>query len=111
MTVKSVSSALALGLLVSGAPSRLAPAATPAASFGVSAIVQDTCLVSTSDVKVSTHAEEMAKAIFAVSVKCTNFTPYNIGMSVSPVNDSAGVRRVQVAADPSVGTVAVTIIY
>jgi len=111
MSVRSVSYVLAIALLVLCLPSGSAPAATPVASFGVSAVVQDTCLVSTSDAKFATYAEAMVKAISAVSVKCTNSTPYNVGLSASPANDAAVGRRANVAAGAYADTVAVAVIY
>jgi spore coat protein U-like protein len=101
----------ALTLLVLCVPLGRAPAATPTASFGVSAMVQDTCLVSASDVKFTTYAEAMVKAISVVSVKCTNSTPYNIGLSTGQGNDGAGVRRAYVATGAYADTVAVAVIY
>jgi spore coat protein U-like protein len=85
----SASSAFALGLLVLCLPSRPALAATPATSFGVSAVVEATCLVSASAVTFGTYADAIAHATSNVSVNCTNFTPYNISLSADPANGSA----------------------
>ena len=111
MSVISASSAFALGLLVLWLPSRPALAATPTASFGVSAMVQATCVVSASDAKFGTYAEAMVKATSTVSVSCTNSTPYNISLSASPASDAAVVKRAHVATHPYADTIAVTVIY
>jgi spore coat protein U-like protein len=96
MVAKSISSALALGLLVSGQPSRPASAATPTASFGVSAIVQATCLVSASAVTLGTYAPAIANATPTVSINCTNPTPYNISLSPEPADSAALAARTMV---------------
>ena len=111
MSVKSASSALVPGLLVLCLPSRPALPATPTASFGVSAIVQATCVVSASGVKFGTYAEAMAKATSTVSIHCTNSTSYNIGVSASPANGAAVATRAHVAVGASADTIAVSVIY
>jgi spore coat protein U-like protein len=99
MTVKSISSAFALGLMVSSLTSRPALAATPTASFGVSAIVQATCLVSASGVPFETYADAIPNAASTVSVNCTNATPYNISLSSSPSNSAATASTTMAATD------------
>ena len=111
MSVRSASPVLAIALLVLCLPSGSGLAATPVASFGVSAVVQDTCRVSISDVKFASYAEAMVKAISAVSIKCTNSTPHNIGLSASQASDAAVVGRAHAATDVNANTVAVTVIY
>lgn len=94
MSVSCASSAFVLGLLVSGLTSKPARATTPAATFGVSAMVQATCLVSVSAVTFGNYADAMANATTAVSVNCTHSTPYNVSLSASSENSPGlGIRK------------------
>jgi spore coat protein U-like protein len=99
MSVKSISSAFALVLLGSNPGSRLAPAATPTAFFGVSAVVQARCLVSASALTLSTHTGSGSNVTSTVSVNCTNATPYNISLSASPSNRAATASPTMAATD------------
>jgi spore coat protein U-like protein len=51
------------------------------ASFTVTAVVQATCLVSATNMAFGTYTGAVATSTSAVSVTCTNTTPYNIGLS------------------------------
>lgn len=81
MTLKSVISVLALGVVAAGSVSRSASAATVSTSFGVSVTVQATCAVSASSMRFGTYMGTAVNATSAVSVNCTNSTPYNVGLS------------------------------
>jgi spore coat protein U-like protein len=79
--MKSALSVVALGLLAFGLAPRLAVAATASTSFGVTATVQATCLVSASSMRFGIYTGAAVNATAAVSVNCTNSTPYNVGLS------------------------------
>ncbi len=79
--MKSASSALALSFLASGLAPRLAAAATPSVSFGVTAIVQSACQVSAAAMDFQTYSVAMKKAASTISVTCTHPTPYNVCLS------------------------------
>jgi len=77
----SVFSAAVLGCLVLGLVSRPALSATVTTTFGVNATVQATCLVSATAMAFGTYTGVVATSTSAVSVTCTNTTPYNVGLS------------------------------
>jgi spore coat protein U-like protein len=93
MSVRSASSAFALGLLASGLALRPVLAATPTASFAVSAIVQATCLVSASTLTLDSYRGAVVNTTSMVSVDCTNSTPYSVGLSVGQGNGSTRATR------------------
>jgi spore coat protein U-like protein len=80
-TLKSALPAVALSFLALSLPSTPAVAATTTTTFGVSATVQATCLVSASALAFGTYTGVVANSTSAVSVTCTNTTPYNVGLS------------------------------
>ena len=63
------------------------------ASFGVSATVQATCLVSAPSVTFAIHTGAMLNATSTVSVNCTNSTPYSISLSAGSPNGAAVATR------------------
>jgi spore coat protein U-like protein len=67
-----------LGSLALGPP---AVAATATATFQVTATVQATCLISATNLNFGTYAGVQTDALSAVTVTCTNTTPYNVGLS------------------------------
>ncbi len=73
----------ALAFLTLGAPPRPAAAATASTSFGVTATVEDDCLVSLTAVKSRNYFSALANAD-AVSLNCTKSTSYNVGLNVMP---------------------------
>jgi len=79
--MKSVLPAIALGFLVLGLAIKPAAAATATTTFGVTATVQSTCLVSATSMAFGTYTGAVATSTSAVSVTCTNTTPYNVGLS------------------------------
>ena len=80
-TMKSALPAVALSLLALSLASTPAVAATATTTFGVSATVQATCLVSATALAFGTYTGVVANSTSAVSVTCTNTTPYNVGLS------------------------------
>jgi spore coat protein U-like protein len=80
-SMKSVLPAVALSLLALGLAPTPALAATATTTYGVSATVQATCLVSASALAFGTYTGVVANSTSAVSVTCTNTTPYNVGLS------------------------------
>jgi spore coat protein U-like protein len=79
--IKSALPAVALGFLALGLASRPALAATATTTFSVTATVQSTCLVSATNMAFGTYTGAVATSTSAVSVTCTNTTPYNVGLS------------------------------
>jgi spore coat protein U-like protein len=80
-SMKFALSAVVLVSMVSGLASRPALAATATTTFGVNATVQATCLVSATAMAFGTYTGAVATSTSAVSVTCTNTTPYNVGLS------------------------------
>jgi spore coat protein U-like protein len=80
--MKSALPAVALGFLALGLVTEPALAATTVTTtFGVTATVQATCLVSATPLAFGTYTGAVATSTSAVSVTCTNTTPYNLGLS------------------------------
>jgi spore coat protein U-like protein len=73
--------AVALGIVVLGLSTKPAVAATVTTTFGVTATVQATCLVSATPLAFGTYTGAVATSTSAVSVTCTNTTSYNVGLS------------------------------
>jgi spore coat protein U-like protein len=73
--------AIALGFVALGLSPNPADAATTTTTFGVTATVQATCLVSATPLAFGTYTGAVATSTSAVSVTCTNTTPYNVGLS------------------------------
>jgi spore coat protein U-like protein len=80
--MKSALPAVALGFLALGLATQPAVAATVTTTFGVTATVQATCLVSASSLAFGTYTGAVVDTASSVSVTCTNTTPYNVGLSV-----------------------------
>jgi spore coat protein U-like protein len=80
-SMKSTLPAVILGFLALGFGATSAIAATATTTFGVSATVQATCLVSATPLAFGTYTGVVANSTSTVSVTCTNTTPYNIGFS------------------------------
>ena len=80
-SIKSVLPAVALCVLALGLASKPAVAATATTTFGVTATVQSTCLVSATSLAFGTYTGAVATSTSSVSVTCTNTTPYNVGLS------------------------------
>jgi spore coat protein U-like protein len=68
-------------VVTAGAGSLPSVAATSTSSFGVSAIVESSCVASASDVGSGSASAGRANAGSAVQVNCTNSTPYNVALS------------------------------
>lgn len=58
-----------------------AKAATATATMGVSATVQATCLISTTNLAFGTYTGIAVSSTSSVSVTCTNSTTYNVGLN------------------------------
>lgn len=71
-----------LGILASGLMLRPSVAATPSATFGVSATVQTSCRAASANaIAFRTYAAKAANPTYPVSVTCSNFAPYNVDFS------------------------------
>jgi len=91
--MKSALSAFSLFFLALGLVPQPAAAATANTSFGVSATVQASCLVSVSEITSGTYARAAVNAIPSVSVSCTNAAPYNVGLSTGLAPGATVVAR------------------
>lgn len=80
-SLKTALPTVALALLALGVASRPALAATITTTFGVTATVQATCLVSATPLAFGTYTGIAAASTGSVSVTCTNTTLYNVGLS------------------------------
>jgi spore coat protein U-like protein len=78
---KSAFPVVALGFLALGLTTQPADAATVTTTFGITATVQATCLVSASSLAFGTYTGAVVDTASSVSVTCTNTTPYNVGLS------------------------------
>jgi spore coat protein U-like protein len=99
-SMKSALSVFALGFLAFGLAPRPAVAATASASFGVSATVLATCLVSAAPMKFGTYTRSAVSAASSVSVTCTNPTPYNVSLSSGLAPGSAVVTGKMIGSVP-----------
>jgi spore coat protein U-like protein len=79
--VKSALPAAVLGFLVLGPALMPVHAATATTTFGVSATVAATCLISASPLGFGSYTGVVDPASSTVTVTCTNTTPYNVGLS------------------------------
>src|ERR1700733_3968526 len=79
--MKSALPGVALGFLALGLATQPAIAATATPTCGVTATVQAPCLVSATPLAFGTYTGALATSTSAVSVTCTNTTPYNVGLS------------------------------
>jgi spore coat protein U-like protein len=78
---KSALPAAALAFLALGFAPTSTFASTTTTTFGVSATVQATCLVSATAIGFGTYTGVAIPTTSTVSVTCTNTTPYNVGLS------------------------------
>jgi spore coat protein U-like protein len=93
MSIKLASSALALCFLTLRLVARPILAATPTASFSVTATVQAGCLVSATASAYWTYPAPLTNAVSAVSVTCTNATPYIIDLRAGRASGATGPNR------------------
>lgn len=86
MPVRSALPALGLGILAAGLAVRPVRAATASGSFSVSATVEVSCLVSATTPSFIGHPSA-SDAASAISVACSNSTPYSVSLSTAMVTD------------------------
>jgi spore coat protein U-like protein len=91
--VKSALPAITLGILALGLTPIAAIAATATTTFSVTATVQATCLVSATPMAFGTYTGAGATSTSAVSVTCTNTTPYNVGLSAGSATGATVTTR------------------
>ena len=85
--------AAVLGLLALGLATVPAAAATASNSFGVTATVQATCTVAATTLSFGSYTGTAANATSAVSVTCTNATPYTVGLSAGVASGATVTAR------------------
>jgi spore coat protein U-like protein len=89
-----LSLAAALVVLTLGFASTPASATTTVTTtFGVSATVQSTCLISASALAFGTYTGVVANSTSTVSVTCTNTTPYNIALNPGTATSATVTTR------------------
>ena len=77
-----LSLAASIAVLTLGLASAPASATTNVTTtFGVSATVQSTCLISATALAFGTYTGAVDNATSTVSVTCTNTTPYNVSLN------------------------------
>ena len=74
-------------------PSLTAVASTTTATFGVTATVQASCSISASTLSFGSYNGTAATATSAISVTCTNSTPYNVGLSAGVASGATVAAR------------------
>ena len=82
-----------VALLVFGLSSGPASAATATTTFTVSATVQATCSISAANLAFGTYTGALINATAALTVNCTNTTPYNIGLSAGTTTGATVTTR------------------
>jgi spore coat protein U-like protein len=83
---------LALGILASALAARPVSAATATPSISVTATVQASCLAAVTATAIRTYAAA-ADAASAVSVACSNSTPYNVSLVAALAPGATGTIR------------------
>ncbi len=91
--MRSTFPVLTLGILAAALAARPVAAATASASISVTATVQASCLVSATATAFGTYAGAAANAASAVSVACSNSTPYNVSLSTAVAPGAAVANR------------------
>lgn len=81
-----------IGLLGLAVPLTPAMAATATATIGITATVQATCLISANPLAFGNYTGSQVSTATALSVTCTNTTPYNVGLDAGegPNNSVTG---------------------
>ena len=90
--------ALLAAVAMIGMLSAPAFASTATANLGISATVPSTCLVSTTAVAFNTYAFAAVNATGAVSVTCTNTTPYTVGLDAGKGTGATVTARLMTVA-------------
>jgi spore coat protein U-like protein len=91
--IKSTAAAAILGCLALGLAPTSAVAATVTTTFAVTATVQATCLVSATGMAFGTYTGVLATSTSAVSVTCTNTTPYTVGLDAGTATGATVTTR------------------
>ncbi len=81
MSNKSALPFVALAFLAIALIPADAIAATASATFNVSVTVQSACSASATSMRFGTYNGTATSATSSISVRCTNSTPYNVGLS------------------------------
>jgi spore coat protein U-like protein len=94
-TLKSILAAAALASLALGfAPTSAFAATAVTTTFGVSATVQATCIVSATAMGFGTYISTAAStAASTVTVTCTNTTPYTLGLDAGATTGATVTTR------------------
>ncbi|WP_348264704.1 spore coat U domain-containing protein [Telmatobacter sp. DSM 110680] len=101
MSARHALSVLVSCFLVFNLAPECAEAATATTSLGVSATVQATCVVSASSMNFGAYTGAALSATSAISVNCTNSTPYNVGLSAGLAPGATVNNRLMVGPGPA----------
>ncbi len=89
----SVSAVIAIASLGSSLAPAAVAATTANTTFGVSATVQATCLISATPLAFGTYTGVAATSTSTVSVTCTNTTPYNVSLGAGTATGATVTTR------------------
>jgi spore coat protein U-like protein len=94
-TKKSTVSAVALACLALGfAPTSAYASTAVTTTFGVSATVQSTCIISAAAMSFGTYiSTAVSTAASTVTVTCTNTTPYTLGLDAGQATGATVTTR------------------
>jgi spore coat protein U-like protein len=93
-TLKTSLSVAAIGFLALGPATTSAFAVTNVTTtFGVSATVQATCVISATGLAFGTYTGLLSNNTASVSVMCTNTTPYNVSLNAGTTTGSTVTAR------------------
>ncbi len=82
-----------LGSLILLCTINRAQASTATTTFGVSATVQSTCLISATSLAFGTYTGTAVNSTSTVSVTCTNTTTYNVGLNAGLASGATVTTR------------------
>ena len=82
-----------LGSLILLCAINQAHASTATTTFGVSATVQSTCLISATSLAFGTYTGVAVNSTSTVSVTCTNTTTYNVGLNAGLASGATVTTR------------------
>jgi len=88
LALPAVIAVLTLGLTPSASATT-----TVTTTFGVSATVQSTCLISATALAFGTYTGVVDNATSTVSITCTNTTPYNVALNPGTTGTTVTARK------------------
>jgi len=89
LTLSALIAVVSLGI----ASTPASASTTVTTTFGVSATVQSTCLISATALAFGTYTGAVANSTSTVSVTCTNTTPYNVSLNAGTATGATVTTR------------------